>query len=333
MLALGCARAEHRTGPGHPERPERVPAVLAGLRDAGIDEAVVALADRRATETELGRVHDPSYLAAVARWCEAGGGWLDDDTLVGPTSFDAAVEAAGAALAAIDALRSGVAEVGLVAARPPGHHATTRRAMGFCLVNTVAVAAAALAEAGERVLVFDWDVHHGNGTQEIFWDDPRVLYASTHQEHLYPGTGGVHERGGPAAEGTTVNVPVPAGATGDVLLAAVDEVIGPVADRFGPTWVLVSAGFDAHRADPLAGLALSAGDFAILASRARAFTPRSGRLLMVLEGGYDLAALRRSAGAAVAAALDVHYRPEAPTGGGPGSAAIAAARRAHLADA
>jgi len=332
MLALGTAAADHPTGPGHPERAARIGAVLDGLMDAGLWDAVVSLPVRRATTEELTRVHDPAYLAELAARCAAGGGWLDADTAVGPTSFHAAVEAAGAAVAAVDALTSGAAEVGLVVARPPGHHATAGQAMGFCLLNTVAVAAAGLAERGERVLVLDWDVHHGNGTQAIFWDDPRVLYVSTHQAQLYPGTGAVDERGGPAARGATVNVPVPAGATGDVLLAALDDVVAPVVERFRPTWVLVSAGFDAHRADPLADLALSAGDFADLAGRARSFAPGPGRLLLVLEGGYDLAALRCAAGAAVAATLDVRYRPEAPTAGGPGVAAVAAARQVHLAD-
>jgi acetoin utilization deacetylase AcuC-like enzyme len=330
MLALGTVASAHPTSSGHPERPERVSAVLDGLVEAGLHDAIVPVAPRRATEAELLRVHTHAHLDRLRTVCAAGGGWIDDDTAVGPTSFDAAVEAAGAALAVVEACGQGTADVGLVAARPPGHHATGDQAMGFCLVNTVAVAAAALAEAGERVLVLDWDVHHGNGTQAIFWDDPRVLYASTHQHPLYPGTGGVHERGGPQATGTTVNVPVPPGATGDIVLQAVDEVVLPVAERFAPTWVLVSAGFDAHRADPLADLALSAGDFARLADRARRLAPGPGRLVLVLEGGYDLHALRLSAGAAVAATLEVPYRPEPATAGGPGSGAVAHARRVHL---
>ena len=180
--------------------------------------------------------------------------------------WQAACEAAGAGLAAIDALVAGAGDVAFVAARPPGHHALADRAMGFCLLNNVAVAAAALAASGERVIIIDWDVHHGNGTQALFWNDDRVCYVSIHQDRFYPGTGGLDEIGGPHARGLTVNIPLPAGATGDVVARALDEVAAPVSARFAPTWVLVSAGYDAHRDDPLADLALSSGDYARLAS-------------------------------------------------------------------
>src|SRR5688572_18573094 len=169
--------------------------------------------------------------------------------------------------------------------------------MGFCLFNNIAVTAAHLAERGERVLILDWDVHHGNGTQAIFWEDPRVLYASLHQGGWYPGTGYPEEIGGGEAGGTTVNVPLPAGATGDVMAAGLDEVVAPVVDAFAPTWVLVSAGFDAHRDDPLAGLALSASDFARLAAASREMAPQTGRTVFFLEGGYDLDALSASTAA------------------------------------
>jgi len=202
--------------------------------------------------------------------------------------------------------------------------------MGFCLVNHVAVVAAALAEQGERVAVIDWDVHHGNGTQQIFWDDPRVLYVSTHQMPLYPGSGAATERGSPGALGTTVDIPVPPGATGDVLTMAFDDVVVPVVERFGPTWVLVSAGFDAHRADPLADLQLSAGDFAGLATRTRRLAPCAGRLVFVLEGGYDLGAVRCSVGAVLSAALETGYCPEPTTEGGPGREEVTAARRIQI---
>ncbi len=197
--------------------------------------------------------------------------------------------------------------------------------MGFCLLNNVAVAAAALAAAGERVLIVDWDVHHGNGTQEIFWDDPSVLYVSIHQSPFYPGTGAADEVGGANARGLTVNVPLPAGATGDVVRRALDVVASPVIDAFGPTWVLVSAGFDAHRGDPLADLALSGGDFAVLARTVSAYAPRPGRLVMILEGGYDLAGLRTSVAATLGALTGADpagtaREPggEPPTSGGPG---------------
>jgi acetoin utilization deacetylase AcuC-like enzyme len=271
-----------------------------------------------------------SYLEALRAFCEAGGGAIDPDTMAGPGSWDTALLAAGAALEVIDGLARGDGDVAFVAARPPGHHALAAEPMGFCLLNNVAVAAATLAERGERVLVVDWDVHHGNGTQAIFWDDPRVLYVSTHQWPLYPGSGRVTETGGPGAPGLTVNVPLPPGATGDVMLRTFDDVVTPVVDRFAPTWVLVSAGYDAHRADPMAGLHLTAGDFADIAKRVRAYAPGTGRLALVLEGGYDLDALRLSVGSSLATLLDVEFRPEHASGGGPGDEAVDAARRAHL---
>jgi acetoin utilization deacetylase AcuC-like enzyme len=318
----------HVTWPGHPERPARLGAVERALDDPVLDELVAPISSRDATFEELARVHEPHYLTAVAGLAEAGGGDLDPDTAVAPGSWATAVAAAGLGLAAVEALGTGTADAAFVAPRPPGHHATAGRGMGFCLVNNVAVTAAALADEGERVLVVDWDVHHGNGTQDIFWVDPRVLYASTHQWPAYPGTGRAGETGGPGAEGTTVNVPLPAGATGDVALAAFDEAMAPAVDAFDPTWVLVSAGFDAHRDDPLGDLAWSAGDFAALTRRVAAWAPAPGRTVAFLEGGYDLGALARSVTATVCA-LAGHDAPTEPvTNGGPGREAV---RRAAVA--
>jgi acetoin utilization deacetylase AcuC-like enzyme len=319
----------HDVGAGHPERAARVRAALDGIEEAGLADAVVRLEPRRATEDELMLVHPASYLEALRAFCESGGGNLDPDTVAAPGSWDTALLAAGAALAAVDGLERGEGDVAFVAARPPGHHALAYQSMGFCLLNNVAVAAAALTARGERVLVVDWDVHHGNGTQAIFWDDPNVLYVSTHEWPLYPGTGRVDETGGPGAPGLTVNIPVPAGATGNVLCHALDDVVAPVAERFAPTWVLVSAGFDAHRADPLADLQLTAGDFADLARRVRQFAPGTGRMAVILEGGYDLDALRHSVGATLAAVLGTDYRPEHASSGGPGASAVEAAMRVH----
>jgi acetoin utilization deacetylase AcuC-like enzyme len=200
--------------------------------------------------------------------------------------------------------------------------------MGFCLINNVAVAAAALVEAGERVLIVDWDAHHGNGTEAIFWDEPRVLYVSTHQYGgVFPGTGALTDTGGTAAPGSTLNLPFPAGTTGDVYLAAFDEVVAPAVERFAPDWVLVSAGYDAHRADPLTDLGLSAGDFADIARRVAAYAPAPGRLLLFLEGGYDLDAVTASVGASLAAIMDRPFRPEPATVGGPGGPVVEAAAR------
>lgn len=330
LLVAGHPELDHHdVGSDHPERAARVQAALAGVDDAGLRDAVVRLEPRRASLEELARVHPLPYLEALRAFCEAGGGALDPDTVAGRGSWDTALLAAGAVLAAVDGLQSGAGDAAFVAARPPGHHALADQAMGFCLINNVAVAAATLAERGERVLVVDWDVHHGNGTQDIFWDDPRVLYVSTHQWPLYPGTGRIQETGGPGAPGTTLNVPLPAGTTGDVVVEAFDTVVAEVVERFCPTWVLVSAGFDAHRADPLAGMALTAGDFAGLAERVRRFAPGPGRVVAVLEGGYDLDALRHSAGAAMAGLLGQRYAPEQPSSGGPGGEVLPAVRRAR----
>lgn len=318
---------DHDTGPGHPERPARVPAALGGIEVAGLSGTAVHLPPRLATREELELVHGAPYLRSVEDFCRAGGGHLDMDTVASPGSWATALRAVGGALAAIEALAAAGDGTAFVAHRPPGHHATADQAMGFCLLNTVAVAAASLVAAGERVLVLDWDVHHGNGTQAIFWDDPRVLYVSTHQWPFYPGTGAVDAVGGPNARGLTVNIPLPAGATGDVVLSALDEIVAPAVARFSPTWVLVSSGFDAHGADPLANLALSAGDFAEMATRAKDFSPRPGRVVVVLEGGYDLNAVTLCTGAVLSCLTGGSYRPEPPTSGGPGREIVERARR------
>jgi len=315
---------DHDPGRGHPERPERLRAVLDGAVEAGVGDALVPCEPRAATRDEVVRAHDPTLLALLERARDAGGGRLDADTAMGAASYDAAVLAAGAGLAAIDALDAGTGSAAFCAVRPPGHHATPDTPMGFCLLNNVAVAAAALADRGERVLIVDFDAHHGNGTQDVFWSDPRVAYASLHQSPLYPGTGDRREVGGGAGHGLTVNVPLPAGTTGDSYLAAVDELIVPLADRFAPTWLLLSAGFDAHRADPLTDLGLTAGDVADLTAALLPLAP-PGRRLAFLEGGYDLAALRACGGAFVAALAGVEWRPEGSTAGGPGRADVHAA--------
>jgi acetoin utilization deacetylase AcuC-like enzyme len=194
--------------------------------------------------------------------------------------------------------------------------------MGFCFVNNVAVAAAALAAQGERVLIFDYDAHHGNGTQAVFYDDPRVLFVSMHQWPLYPGTGHYTEVGEGHGRGHTINVPLPPGATGDVYLHAFDELVAPVAAKFGPTWVIISAGFDAHRCDPITELGLSAGDYAPLTRRVLSLVA-AGRRLIMLEGGYDLDALTWSSATVLRELADVEGAPiEHATAGGPGMAAV-----------
>lgn len=322
---------EHDTGRGHPERPARLTAVLDGIAaaEAAAEVEVVPVVPRAAERHELARVHAEPYLDAMEAFCRGGGGYVDGDTVAAPESWDAAVLAAGAGLEAVERLDAGEADAAFLAVRPPGHHAGRGQAMGFCLLNNVAVAAAALAARGERVLVVDWDAHHGNGTQAVFYEHADVAYVSLHQFPLYPGTGRLEERGAGEGAGTTLNLPFPAGTSGDVYRAAVDEVLAPFAEGFRPTWVLMSAGFDAHRADPLTDLGLSAGDFADLAARVSALVP-PGRRLAFLEGGYDLEALAHSAGACVAALAGEQYRPEPATGGEVGRSVVDAAARAAL---
>jgi acetoin utilization deacetylase AcuC-like enzyme len=319
----------HRPGRGHPEGPERIDAVLAGIRASPVADDVVWAEPRPATPDELARVHDPSLVRHLQRYVAAGGGWLDPDTAAFPGSWEAALLAAGSGLDAVDRLDRGEADAAFCVVRPPGHHATRTDALGFCLFNNIAVCAAALADRGERVAILDWDVHHGNGTQDSFYADSRILYVSTHQSPYYPGTGRLHDTGTGAGEGLTANFPFPAWTTGDAYRAAVEEVVVPLTTRFAPTWVLVSLGFDAHRDDPLAQIALSAGDYGWLVRQSVALAPTTGRTIAFLEGGYDLDALSNS-GAATAAALDgVEFTPEPLTSGGPGHDVVEAARRIH----
>ncbi len=332
MLLLGIDDRfhEHDTGAGHPEQSARLHAVTAGLEHAdALRDPLARIGLRTASRAELERVHTPGYLDELERRCRAGGGHLDGDTVASQGSWDAATLAAGAGIAAVEALQAGLGDAAFLAVRPPGHHAVPANAMGFCLLNNVAVTAAALVAAGQRVLVLDWDAHHGNGTQDIFYASSEVLYVSLHEWPLYPGTGRATEIGTGAGTGTTVNVPLPAGATGDVYLEALDTLVVPVVERFAPDWVLVSAGYDAHRADPLTGLDLSSGDFADLTARAAKLAPAPGRVVVFLEGGYDLDALRAGV-EATSSTLEGHpSRPEAATSGGPGHQAIATAREVH----
>ena len=312
--------AEHDTGRGHPERVARLTAVMAGVAASGLGEGAVPFAPRRATWEELERVHDEGLIGGLESFCRRGGGDLDADTVASPGSFDAALRAAGAGIDAADRLLAGEGEAAFLAVRPPGHHALSNRVMGFCLFNNVAVTAAALTARGERVAIVDWDAHHGNGTQDIFYDDPGVLFISFHQYPFWPGTGSMREVGTGAGHGTTVNLPMPAGTSGDAYRMGLDEVIVPAIERHRPDWVLVSAGFDAHRADPITDLGLSAGDFADFTAVVKEVAP-AGRLIAFLEGGYDLEALEASVSACVAGLAGELIVPEGrTTGAGDGGA-------------
>ncbi len=324
------AYLDHIAGERHPERPARLSAVLSGVEAADVGDGLVRLAPRAASRAELERIHTPAYLDRIEATVAAGGGYLDPDTAASSGSWTAVTLGAGAGLTAIEALDRGEGDAAFCAVRPPGHHATPERAMGFCLISNVAVAAAHLAERGERVAIVDYDAHHGNGTQDAFYADPRVLYISLHQWPLYPGTGWYDEVGHGAGRGTTLNIPLPPGATGDVYLQAFDELIGPAISDFGATWLIISAGFDAHRFDPITDLGLSSQDYALLTDRLMRVVPR-GRMLIMLEGGYDLDALSMSTAAMLGALLDQPRRFEESTSGGAGASRIAeivAARRA-----
>jgi len=292
----------HAASANHPERPARLDAARAGLRATGI--AFERLPPVDAPRPLVERVHSPAYLDKL-ELLRGVRGMLDPDTYVSPHSIEAAMRAAGGVGAIGEALAKREASRAVALVRPPGHHALPGKAMGFCLINNVAVGAEAARAAGvTKVAIVDIDVHHGNGTQAIYWRDPNVLYVSTHQFPFYPGTGDVRERGEDAGVGTTVNVPLSEGA-GDVVYAdAIDEVVVPSLVSFEPELVLISAGFDAFVADPLAGMAVTADGFAYMVSAiARAADELGAPVGMVLEGGYDLAGLESSVDAATRALM------------------------------
>ena len=319
----------HDPGAGHPERADRLTAVRHGIQMAGLDDAVRWMEATDAPRAALERIHPAALLDDLVARCERGPSSIDPDTYVSRESAAAAWKAAGAGLDLIAALDRGEADVGWSVVRPPGHHARPAQHMGFCLVNNVAVAARFLADRGERVAIVDVDAHHGNGTQEIFYDDPSVLFVSLHQYPWYPYTGAPDEVGVGAGRGFNVNVPMPSMASGEAYRLAFDAVVLPALDRFAPTWVLVSAGFDGHRADPLTELALTSADYSDLVGQLVSVVP-PGRRLLFLEGGYDLQALSDCSGAVTATLVGGFYRPETPSVGGPGSSSVEAVRRLHF---
>ncbi len=283
----------HLTPAGHPERPERasaMAAVVARFRDGGGS----VLEPRAATDTDLERVHTRAHVEAISA-ARGRSVMLDPDTFTSPDSEEVARLAAGAVLTGVDAVVDGAAGTrALAVVRPPGHHAEPDRAMGFCLYNNIAVGAAYARSRGvERVAIVDFDVHHGNGTQAMFYDDPTVLFVSSHQFPYYPGTGAASERGRGAGAGFTLNLPIDAGAMDRDVVPRYEREVLPVLERFEPQLLMVSAGFDAHERDPLAGCRMTTAGFGALATLLAGAADRlcDGRMVMVTEGGYDLQAL------------------------------------------
>lgn len=305
----------HAATSPHPEQPARLGAVRRGLVDTLREGGATLLSPRRATNEELLAVHTPEHLAALEKTLARGRGVIDEDTFFCPATHEATwLAAGGAALLAEQLLDSNESVACVLAARPPGHHATRSEAMGFCLLNNVAVAAAqALRRGAERVAILDWDVHHGNGTQDIFANDPRVLFISLHQWPLYPGTGTSDEVGVGPGLGRTVNLPLVRGGTGRDYAAAMRRVALPVLEQFRPELLLVSCGFDAHRDDPLAGMQLEDDDYGALTNLMFDVAERVGapRLGMLLEGGYDLGALERASHSVARALLGQRFELDA----------------------
>jgi len=302
-LVYHPAYLDHDMGAGHPESPNRLRAIMQQLERSGTAARLTRIAPREAEDEWITQIHEPSYLAMLKAHAPSSGRVsLDPDTSMSSGSLAAAYLAAGGALAAVDAIMSRQVDHVFCAVRPPGHHAEAGRAMGFCLFNNVAIAAryAQKKYGFMRVLIVDWDVHHGNGTQHSFEDDPSVLFFSTHQFPHYPGTGRESERGRGAGEGFTINVPMEAGEGDEEYRAVFQNSLVPAADAFKPEFVIVSAGFDAHKDDPLASMGLTEEGYADLTGIVADIAKRhaGGRLVSSLEGGYNLTAL--------AASVDAH---------------------------
>ncbi|MDY6916687.1 MAG: histone deacetylase [Chloroflexota bacterium] len=293
---------EHDTG-SHPENAGRLMYVMNQLEENGLTERITSIPPRPATVEEVASVHSPAYIAEVESVARRGGGWLDPDTHVSPRSYDAALYAAGGLINALDAVMSAQTESAFALVRPPGHHATRTQGKGFCLFNNVAVAARHAQDSHrvERVLIADFDVHHGNGTQDAFYDDPGVLYFSTHQYPFYPGTGRIEETGAGEGHGTTVNVPLPAWCGDEEYLRVFDEVLLAAARRFRPQLIMVSAGYDAHWGDQLALMRVSVSGFAEMTRVLKGLADElcEGRMVFTLEGGYLYEALAASIGATI----------------------------------
>jgi len=288
---------EHDTGQ-HVENARRVAETIEVLEESGVKQQLVMIHPRPASVEELSLVHSVEYVSQIESAARAGGGWLDADTVISPASYNVALYAAGGVMAATEAVMMGEVDSAFALVRPPGHHATQRRAMGFCLFNNIAVAAKQTMKDHhlDRVLIADFDVHHGNGTQEAFYNDPNVLYFSTHQYPFYPGTGRIEEVGAGEGEGATINVPLPAWCGDEEYLQVFHQILVPIAHRFQPRIVLVSAGYDPHWADQISLMQVSIAGFAQMVRILKELASElcQGRLVFTLEGGYHTLALAHS---------------------------------------
>ena len=288
---------KHDTGQ-HIENAKRLEAIISHLEQTQLKQQLTHIKPHAASTEELSLVHHKHYISHIQGKAHKGGGWLDADTVMSPDSYQAAIYAAGGVIRATEAVINGEVDSAFALVRPPGHHATSQRAMGFCLFNNVAIATKyALANYKlERILIIDFDVHHGNGTQDTFYDNPQVLYISTHQYPFYPGTGGIDETGAGEAKGTTVNIPLPAGCGDAEYLQTFEQIIVPAARRFNPRLILVSAGYDPHWADGLALMQVGVTGFGQMVKIIKELANElcSGRLVFTLEGGYNLTALAAS---------------------------------------
>jgi len=288
---------KHDTGQ-HVENAGRLEAIISHLEETGLKQQLTLIEPRAATIEEISLVHHDQYISHIQDVAQRGGGWLDADTVMSPDSYEVALYAAGGVIRATEAVIDGEVGSAFALVRPPGHHATSRQAMGFCLFNNIAIAAEyALARYKlERIIIIDFDVHHGNATHETFYDNPHVLYISTHQYPFYPGTGSAEETGSGEARGATINIPLPAGCGDSEYLQVFEQIIVPAARRFNPQLILVSAGYDTHWADGLALMQVSAAGFGQMVRIIKGLADElcGGRLVFSLEGGYHLTALAAS---------------------------------------
>lgn len=308
-LVYGDIYLQHTVAKGHPETPQRLAAIIERLKQQKMYDRLVLIEPRNAEIEWLTGIHDPRYVQRAQAACERGDSQLDcPDVPISARSYDVAIAAAGGVMAAVDAVMSGKVENAFCAIRPPGHHALKNEAMGFCIFNNVAIAARYIQKKHKlsRVLIVDWDVHHGNGTQAAFYNDPTVFYFSAHRSPFYPGTGSESETGVGKGEGFTLNVEMAAGATDADYIKAFRDKLPPAAQSFKPDFVLVSAGFDAHESDPLGKMKVTAKGYAELTRIVKGVADRHahGRLVTVLEGGYDLAGLAASVEAHLGALME-----------------------------